>query len=333
MPPKYDKKLAEQEALQQPWFSPIDLVTALFTGGTSFLRGAVTKGATEALGTLATKGASKMGVANKALGAAWKLTKKGWPFLLGFAIGGGSKKKEEESALPTPTQTPALTQEQFQRFVDQINSVLAGEIPTNKYSRQAVQMATSALPSLQNLYAPLIGRGKRLSKGLTQLAGAIPLVATQGPSYYDTALLDTLGSQIQRLLAQAQPVDTSFGSLLRAKYARRALQTALPTYASLVSAGRTSVTPSAVVPNLMTAAANLQMQPQLAMLQAIPQLMTGAQTTLRTVGAGQQAKAAMLLNTLLGGQSRMDVATLNALSRLGALDPAIKDLILQQYAQ
>ena len=327
-PVKIDKKLAEQEALQTPWIDPIDLLTF----GRGALSKAAGKGAGEVLSALSIKGASKMGLPSKAFSLGGKALKKGWPVLLGYALGSMGGKDKEQEALPS-IEKPALTKEQFQSFVDQINSILGGGIPVNEYSRQAAELATKALPMLQTAYAPVIESGREAAKRLTKLASALPLTTTQGPSYYDTGLLDVMGSQISRLLSQAQPADMSFGSLLRAKYARRALQTALPAYASLISAGRRSISPSPVVPNLMTAAYTAQTQPQLNMLAALPQLLTGAQTTLRQIGAGQQAKAAMLLNTLLGGQSRMDVATLTALARLGALDPTIRDLILQNYVQ
>jgi len=327
-PVKIDKKLIEQEALQTPWIDPIDLLTF----GRGILGKAGVKGAGEALSALSIKGASKMGLANKAFSLGGKALKKGWPVLLGYALGSMGGKGEKQEALPS-VEKPALTREQFQSFVDQINSILGGGIPINEYSRQAVELATKALPTLQAAYTPVIESGREAAKRLTKLTSAIPLTTTQGPSYYDTGLLDVMGSQISRLLSQAQPADMSFGSLLRAKYARRALQTALPTYASLINAGRRSVAPSSVVPNLITAAYTAQTQPQLNMLAALPQLLTTAQTTLRQIGAGQQAKAAMLLNTLLGSQNRMDVATLTALTRLGALDPTIRDLILQNYIQ
>jgi len=330
-PVKINKKLVEQEALQTPWIDPIDLLT--FGTGRSVLSKLGSKGVGGILGALSTKGATKMGLINKAIDLGGKALKKGWPILAGYALGsmgGGNKDKKE--ALPS-IEKPVLTKEQFQGFVNQINSILGGNIPINPYSAQAAKMANNAIPMLQRAYAPLIESGKEASSALTELASKIPLTSVQGPSYYDTALLKNMGAQISELLAQSQPPDLSFKSLLRAKYARRALQTALPAYASLVSSGRQAITPSSVVPNLITAAYEAQMRPHFNMLSALPGLLTGAQTTLRQVGAGQQAKAAMLLNTLLGGQTKMDTATLTALAKLGALDPAIKDLILQNYVQ
>jgi len=226
------------------------------------------------------------------------------------------KKEKPQQPVPTIPQAPVVTQEQYEAVKNMVKGMVSG---TPDYFTQALNLPQSFLQQYQNIVSALGKTQKRQSQTLKNLASAIPLVATGGLAYWNPSIISALEDRITALSNMAIPRDTSWDSLLRAKYARRALQALLPSYSRLISATKQTITPSAVAPNLLTQAMQLETAPQMAMLQALPSIYEWQQGALLEA-AKAQAKAEQerqaMIDKALQQQQEIPIKVVQALSRL-----------------
>ena len=249
------------------------------------------------------------------------------------------KKPPQPSALPpTITPQPQITKEQFEAIKNRIKSMLNQQQtqPAVDYFSQALALPATFLEDYAQRVKALGKVTKRQAAQLRRLASAIPLVSQSGLGYWNQALVNSLENRISALMTQAIPTEMTWDSLLRAKYARRTLQTLLPTYTRLVSATRYALTPSPVAPNLLTQAMKLETLPQTTILSALPPFYEQKQKALLGAGEAQaRASAAQmkqrmsLLDTLLRNRANLEATALRVLGNLGTFDPTIKALALR----
>ncbi|RLC49301.1 MAG: hypothetical protein DRH57_00330 [Candidatus Cloacimonadota bacterium] len=232
-----------------------------------------------------------------------------------FMSGKKEKPQQPVSAIP---QTPVITQEQYEAVKNMVKGMVSGA-GTPDYFTQALNLPQSFLQQYQDIVSALGKTQKRQSRALKNLASAIPLVSTSGLAYWNPNIVSALEDRITTLASMAIPRDTSWDSLLRAKYARRALQALLPAYSRLVSATRQTITPSAVAPNLLVQAMQLETAPQTALLQALPSVYEWQQRAL-IEAAKAQAKAEQekraLIDKAIQQQQEIPIKVAQALSRL-----------------
>ena len=273
----------------------------------------------------------------------WGLITKGTQTLLG---GGGGKEQNTFPAIPPPSSQ--ITKEDFEAMKERIRASLGQPQPSYysfeepnylgqpNYFEQALALPNTFL-NVYTTKAQELGKvTRRQASQLRELASAIPLVSQTGIGYWNKALINSLENKISSLMAQAIPTDMTWDTLLRAKYARRTLQSLLPAYTRLVSATCQSITPSPVVPNLLTSAMGLETTPQTTMLSALPSFYEQKQRALLGAGRAQaeaeraQTKQKMdIYNTLLRNQATLASSALRMLGQLNVFDPTIRTLALR----
>ena len=271
--------------------------------------------------------------------------KYGVPAYFGYKLlAGGKKETPQLTALP---KEQPLTKERFEQVKAQILSALKQNPQTSflgqDYFDQALALPEQMSTQVTDLLSALGKNTKRQSKQLLSVLRALPLVSQTGVGYWNQPLVQQLENSITNLIHQAIPTDLSWKSLLKAKYARRALQSLLPTYSNLVYASRYSISPSAIVPNALVSAFELENMPIQSALSALPNLynlrmkgLLGAGESLlsaQTERELQQQKARdTLLNTLLKNQATLESTALKVLGSLGAVDESVKQLLLRRLS-
>jgi len=277
----------------------------------------------------------------------WGLTKRyGWIPMAGtllYSALSGNDNPPPDKSVPL-VKTP-VTKEKYNQVKSQIltmlRSTVGGETTgaLNPYLTEALGISTQLSSALGSLSKEYKKTNQAQAQKLYNLMSALPLVSRTGVGYWNQPVVSALENSITDLVHQALPTDLSWKSVLRAKYARRALQSILPAYSNLVYSTRETVTPSPVVPSLLTSATALETAPIKTMLTALPEIYNLKQKAL--LGVGQALSSAEteaykrqtnLFQSLMKQRQSLNTTALKILGELGQTDPAISQLLVRRLS-